>query len=202
MLRTPWSSTCIVNGSCARRVPKKPRPTRAGASGVRSALGVALRISAAVRPADAVEILTEANATLEGSEARYERALTLIELGAVLRRRRERRAAREPLAAALEEAHRCGAAPLSERAMVELRAAGGRPRRVMRSGVDAMTPSEGRVAALARDGLTNVQIAQELFITPKTVEAHLGHAYRKLDISSRKQLAEALAADGDRVPSG
>ena len=173
-------------------------------SQVPSALGVALRTSAAVRPGDAIELLTEAVTVLEGSEARHEWAVTLIELGATLRRQRKRREAREPLRAALEEAHVCGARPLVERALVELRAAGGRPRRVMRTGVDALTASERRVAALAAQGLSNAEIAHELFVTPKTVEAHLAHTYRKLDISSRKQLPAALAPgeDGDAALPG
>ncbi|MFN8152620.1 MAG: helix-turn-helix transcriptional regulator [Solirubrobacterales bacterium] len=55
-----------------------------------------------------------------------------------------------------------------------------------------MTASERRVADLAAAGQTNKQIAQELFVTPKTVEVHLSNAYRKLDISGRRELAGAL----------
>lgn len=171
-------------------------------SHVPSVLGVALRTAAAVRTDDAVELLSDATAALEDSEARFERALTLVELGAALRRRRERKAAREPLRAGLDEAHRCGAVALVERALTELRAAGARPRSIVRTGADALTPSERRVAKLAADGLTNLEIARELFVTPKTVEAHLAHTYRKLDITSRKELQATLAhtADGERAP--
>jgi DNA-binding CsgD family transcriptional regulator len=63
----------------------------------------------------------------------------------------------------------------------------------MRTGVDALTPSERRVAELAADNLTNKEIAQALYVTPKTVEVHLSSAYRKLEISSRGELARALA---------
>jgi DNA-binding NarL/FixJ family response regulator len=55
-----------------------------------------------------------------------------------------------------------------------------------------LTPSEERVARLAADGMTNREVAQELFVTPKTVEVHLSNAYRKLEIRSRRQLAGAL----------
>jgi DNA-binding NarL/FixJ family response regulator len=82
--------------------------------------------------------------------------------------------------------------PLAERAYEELRAAGVRPRTVLRTGFDSLTPSEMRVAQLAASGKTNREIAQELYVTPKTVEFHLGQTYRKLDISSRKKLAAAL----------
>jgi DNA-binding NarL/FixJ family response regulator len=58
-----------------------------------------------------------------------------------------------------------------------------------------LTPSERRVADLAADGLSNRDIAQTLFVTPKTVEVHLTSAYRKLDIATRQQLADALAGD-------
>jgi DNA-binding CsgD family transcriptional regulator len=63
----------------------------------------------------------------------------------------------------------------------------------MRSGVESLTPSELRVASMAANGLSNPQIAQSLFVTRKTVEAHLGHIYRKLDVRSRDELGRALA---------
>ncbi|MDQ3768080.1 MAG: helix-turn-helix transcriptional regulator, partial [Actinomycetota bacterium] len=71
-------------------------------------------------------------------------------------------------------------------------ATGARPRRAMRRGLEALTPSERRVAGLAAGGRTNREIAQALFVTPKTVEVHLSHAYRKLGVNSRSQLTGAL----------
>ena len=62
------------------------------------------------------------------------------------------------------------------------------------SGVEALTPSERRVAVLAAEGHTNRDIAQTLFLTVKTVETHLSNAYRKLDIRSRRELAAALSS--------
>jgi DNA-binding CsgD family transcriptional regulator len=79
-----------------------------------------------------------------------------------------------------------------ERAREELAATGARPRRIMLVGVDALTASERRVAQLAADGLTNVAIAQALFVTQKTVESHLRSSYQKLAIGSRKELDIAL----------
>jgi DNA-binding CsgD family transcriptional regulator len=92
----------------------------------------------------------------------------------------------------MEVAHGCGATALVERAGHELRAAGARPRSVMRSGIDALTPSERRVAALASRGLANTEIAQALFVTTRTVETHLSGAYRKLGITSRSALPDSL----------
>lgn len=78
-----------------------------------------------------------------------------------------------------------------------MRATGARPRRLVYSGVDALTASELRVARLAAAGQSNPEIAQSLFVTRKTVEAHLSNVYSKLDITSRRQLSAALAG-----PSG
>ena len=83
-------------------------------------------------------------------------------------------------------------ARIRRRAIEELRATGARPRKILYSGVDALTPSERRVATMAADGMTNREIAQALFVTPKTVEVHLSHSYSKLEISSRKELPRAL----------
>jgi DNA-binding NarL/FixJ family response regulator len=62
----------------------------------------------------------------------------------------------------------------------------------MLTGVEALTPSERRVAEMAASGTTNRGIAQALFVTLRTVEIHLTHTYQKLDIRSRDQLADAL----------
>ena len=65
----------------------------------------------------------------------------------------------------------------------------------MVTGRDALTPSEQRIAELAERGQSNRDIAQELFVTPKTVENHLGRIYKKLAINSREQLPSAFTAD-------
>jgi DNA-binding NarL/FixJ family response regulator len=74
----------------------------------------------------------------------------------------------------------------------ELRGTGARPRRIALRGVESLTPSERRVAEMASKGPTNREIAQALFVTPRTVELHLTNTFRKLEISSRSQLAAAL----------
>ncbi len=75
-------------------------------------------------------------------------------------------------------------------------AAGARPRRVTGRPADRLTPSERRVAGMAADGMSNKAIAQALFVTVDTVETHLRHAYRKLGIHSRSQLAGRLDHEG------
>jgi DNA-binding CsgD family transcriptional regulator len=165
----------------------------AGAWGAPRAIGVALRVRAlAEGGGEGIETLRESLAVLERSSARLERARTVVELGAALRRDNRRADARELLAQGLELAIRTGARPLVERAHVELAATGARPRRLLLSGVESLTASERRVARFAADGLTNKDIAQALFVTTKTVEVHLSNVYRKLGIGSRTQLPEAL----------
>ena len=136
--------------------------------------------------------LRDAVALLEGSTMRAEHARALAALGRSLRLDRRPADAREPLRDALAVAARCGADALAAEIRTELGAAGARPRTEALSGPDSLTPSERRVAALAAEGSTNRDIAQALFVTPKTVEVHLSAAYRKLGIASRRGLAQAL----------
>jgi DNA-binding CsgD family transcriptional regulator len=162
-------------------------------------IGVALRACAALAPASEREaLLSEAAATLERSPASLELAHTLVDLGAHHRRAGHRTKAREHLLRGLELAHRCRADPLLVRAREELLAAGARPRRPWLTGIDALTPSELRVARLASRGRSNQEVAQALFITTQTVKGHLSSVYRKLGISSRRELDAALtqAPDG------
>jgi ATP/maltotriose-dependent transcriptional regulator MalT len=137
-------------------------------------------------------LLREAAATLRRSPARLEHARALTDLGAALRRANRRAEAREPLREALEMARRGGALAIARRAHEELEATGQKLRRFVAIGVESLTPSERRIAEMAATGLTNRQIAQELFLTVKTIETHLHAAYEKLDIPSRRELPNAL----------
>jgi DNA-binding CsgD family transcriptional regulator len=160
-------------------------------------LAMALRGAAAVEGGDtAIEHLREAARILESGPRRLEYAITLADLGAALRRANQRAEARDHLREALDIAHRCGATVLAERAREELLATGARPRKNILSGIDALTASERRVADLAAQGLTNKQIAQALFVSPRTVATHLEHTYSKLDIKARQDLAAKLAVAG------
>jgi DNA-binding CsgD family transcriptional regulator len=166
--------------------------------GAPRALGIALRTAGLARGGpEGLALLRESVAALDRSPALLERARSLAELGAALRRSGERAAAREPLAQALELAALCGARPLAARARDELIAAGARPRRPWRTGVNALTPSELRIARLAADGRSNREIAGELYVTLKAVEGHLAHAYAKLGIGGRDQLPRALGSRKD-----
>ncbi len=170
--------------------------------GAPRALGVALRVAGLAQGGErGRELLAESVAVLGDSPALLERAHSLAALGAALRRAGRRASAREPLAEALDLAARCGARPLAARAREDLRATGARPRRQLRTGVEALTPSELRVVRLAAAGRTNREIAHELYVTLKTVEGHLSRAYTKLAVEGRPQLAQVLEGEKSRVPT-
>ncbi len=141
---------------------------------------------------DAEQLLRETAALLERTVAPLEQARVLSDLGDLLRREGRRTDAREPLRQALDLAHRCGAIRLAGEIDGRLRAAGGRPRRPYVSGAEALTPAERRVAVRAATGRSNREIAQALFITLNTVETHLRHVYRKLEITNRADIAARL----------
>lgn len=168
----------------------------AAAIGTPAGRGLALRSRA--RIADdreaAIALLRDAEGALRRSPCRLLHAEGLVELGMAIRRAGRRAEARPVLEQGLQAARRCGALRLAGRAHDELTVAGARPRRLQFSGADALTPSERRIAVLAASGRTNRAIAQELYVTPKTVENQLGRVYRKLGIASRSELADALGS--------
>ena len=163
---------------------------RRGLAGAEARLLVAR--ARAVAAGERLACLEEAVAVARRSPSRLVLAEALGELGEARRRAGERVAARSALREARELAHACGATGLEARAHEELLVAGARPHRIAQSGVDALTAAERRVADLAARGLRNREIAEALFVTVKTVEVHLGHAYGKLGIRGRSQLADAL----------
>ena len=190
----PWRSLlagAMPETAEARRLAEEEL-VRARRCGAARALGIAL--CAAARTGGGSGLLREAVAVLDGSGARLELARALAQLGIALRHSGRPLDAREPLRRALDLAHRCGATPLEELALAELRAAGARPRRRLASGAGALTPSERRIAELAAAGHKNREIAAALYLTLTTVEYHLRHSYRKLGIASRTSLGPALAA--------
>jgi DNA-binding CsgD family transcriptional regulator len=143
-----------------------------------------------------IELLERAVALGERYPPRLETTCAQLSLGSALRRAKKRAAAREPLRRAFEFAQANGAAALAQRAQGELAASGVRSVRMLMRGIDALTPSENRVAELAAQGKTTRQIADTLVVAPKTVEFHLRHIYRKLDVNSRSQLTKLLADSG------
>jgi DNA-binding CsgD family transcriptional regulator len=168
----------------------------ARANGLARPQAIALRAAGMLDATGAgIDQLRESVSLLEASEDRLQHARSCVELGAALRRRHRRAEAREQLATGIRLARRCGAERLEARAGDELRAAGGRVRRPASTGVDALTASELRVAALAAERRTSPEIAQELYVSLKTVETHLSHVYAKLGLAgqgSRSRLAKAL----------
>jgi DNA-binding CsgD family transcriptional regulator len=140
--------------------------------------------------------VTEAAALLADAVAQHERAAdsfgrgrALLALGGVRRRRRQKRAAREVLAAALDGFEQLGAVTWIERARAELGRIGGRTREV------GLTAAERRVVALVAEGRTNREVAAALFLGERTVETHLSHAYAKLGVRSRAELARTFRPD-------
>ena len=162
-------------------------------TGLPRTLGTATRVAGLVAPrSQRTPLLREAVGLLAQTGARLESAKALLELGAALRREGHRVEARDHLRQALELAHRAAAAPLAARARKELLAAGGRPRKPVFTGVEALTASELRVARLPANGLTNRESAESLYVTQRTVETHLRHAFQKLDIGRRDDLPAEL----------
>ena len=144
--------------------------------GGRRALGVALRVAGLARGGkDGLAMLAKSVAVLSKSPAALERARSLVEWGAALRRAGKRRDGCQALSKGLDLAARSGARPLIAYTRQELRIAGVRPRRNWISGVEALTPSELRVVRLAREGRSNRQIAQSC-IYPSRPSRVISHA--------------------------
>jgi DNA-binding CsgD family transcriptional regulator len=197
----PWrslasaASLALGNREEARRLAEE-EVALASAFGAPGAHGRALGALAATADGpEAIELREEAVRVLESSQAALDRGRALIDLGSTHRRAGRRRDAREPLKLGLDLAGRCGARALAQRAREELVAVGARPRRDAATGREALTVRESQVAGLAAQGMSNREIAEALFVTVKTVEWHLKHAYRKLDVGSRRELGTALRSD-------
>src|SRR5438094_13208 len=130
----------------------------------------------------------------------FERARTELCYGERLRRARRRAEARDQLHAALQTFERLGAEPWADRARNELRATGETVRRG-RSASDELTLQEVQVALKVAEGATNREAAAALFLSPKTIEAHLSRIYSKLRIRSRTELAHRFAQESSMGPA-
>jgi DNA-binding CsgD family transcriptional regulator len=144
---------------------------------------------------DGIERLAEAVRLGADQPMRLTYISALIALGAALRRANQRAAARDPLGQAIALSRRAGATALALQAETELAITGSRRRSDSLWGPEALTPSERRVAELAIEGLTTREMAESLFVTPKTVEFHLRHIYQKLGVNSRDKLSDALGIE-------
>jgi DNA-binding NarL/FixJ family response regulator len=149
---------------------------------------------------EAIELLEQAVAVLADSPAQLEHVRALVDLGTALARSGRREAASEVLRRALDLAARGGMQRLARLSREELHACGARPRRTAVTGVESLTAAEHRIAVLAARGQSNPEIAQQLFVTRRTVETHLTHVFQKLCITTRAELPAQLASVGVRVP--
>jgi DNA-binding NarL/FixJ family response regulator len=129
-----------------------------------------------------------------GTSAALESVRARLELGSALAYMGRRTEARDALRPALADADEIGAVLLAQRARRELVATGLRPRRAALEGTGALTPRQRQVCELAGAGKGNRAIAQELFLSIKTVETHLAAGFRKLGVTTRAELALQLAS--------
>ncbi|MFE2065890.1 AAA family ATPase [Streptomyces sp. NPDC059467] len=138
---------------------------------------------------ESVELLGQGSLALEQARSR-------LLFGEWLRRCKRRSDARKQLRAAYESFDAFGAVPYAERARIELLATGETARRRTEETRFDLTPRERQVASMAASGLTNGEIATRLFVTASTVEFHLNKVFRKLGITSRKQIPHAIGEPG------
>jgi DNA-binding CsgD family transcriptional regulator len=167
--------------------------TMTGASGTNWALGVEARSRALISHDDVAESLyREAIDRLSRTRVRTELARARLLYGEWLRRQDRRLDARQQLGAAHEMFTAMGAEAFADRAHRELVAAGEKPRKRALAPTGELTAREAQVAHLARDGLSNPEIGARLFLSPRTIEYHLGNVFAKLGITSRHELGRAL----------
>jgi ATP/maltotriose-dependent transcriptional regulator MalT len=170
--------------------------------GARNAILTASHAAAVAEPDDArrAELCEAALARISTQCSVLVLSRMRLELGHALTRLGRRVHARHSLQLALADADRTGATLLAERARRELVATGLRPRRAQTEGVASLTPRQRQVCELAASGATNRAIAQQLFLSVKTVETHLAGAYEKLGVETRDALVDALQAPADPRP--
>jgi DNA-binding CsgD family transcriptional regulator/tetratricopeptide (TPR) repeat protein len=159
-------------------------------------LGVTERCHGLLSPAAAVDgHFTRALTLLEPVSA-FEAARTRLSWGVSLRRRRRRGQARQLLDNAFETFARLGAASWARQAEIELEASGAAVRRAIPTPASQLTAREFQICALVAEGATNPEIAAKLFLSRKTVEAHLGRIFAKLGVRSRTELTRLIVQNG------
>ena len=157
------------------------------------ALGVSARCRALVTAGETAEgLYREAIAHLEKTALKVELARAQLLYGEWLRRERRRTDAREYLRTAHSGFETMGLAGFADRARRELQAAGGTARKRAVPTRTELTAQEAQIARMARDGLSNPEIATRLFISARTVQYHLRKVFSKLEIASRSQLDQVL----------
>jgi DNA-binding CsgD family transcriptional regulator len=152
-------------------------------------LSVLARCRALVGDGDMYEQFEEALAP-DATVSPFQQARTELLFGEWLRRERRRREARRHLRRAADLFRQVGAPPWEERAAAELRATGETSRRRDPSTLDQLTPQELQIAGLVAEGMTNRQIAAQLFLSPRTIDYHLRKVFSKLGVASRTELVQ------------
>jgi DNA-binding CsgD family transcriptional regulator len=207
LLFSTWAAAELVEAATRSGVPERAagalhrlsESTRA--SGSDWALGIEARSRALVSEGDAAERLhREALSRLARTRLRVELARAHLLYGEWLRRENRRTHAREQLRTAHRMFVGMGADGFAERAARELRATGERVRKRMTGTLVLLTARETQITRLAGDGLSNSEIAAQLFMSPRTVEYHLHKVFTKLDIKSRNQLHGVLASHRKAEP--
>ena len=168
----------------------------ANLAGLSSRLALVVSASAAMAaPDDRAPALFQSALALPGIERwQWDLARVRLAYGERLRRRRAMTDARVQLNAALQIFERLGARPWAERTTAELRATGQTKPRAGDNVLDRLTPQEFEIVSLAASGLTNKQIGERLFLSPRTVGGHLHRAFPKLAVATRASLRDALAS--------
>ena len=176
---------------------------RTSASGTEWALGIEARSRALLSEGETAERLyREAIERLARTQIRVWLARAHLVYGEWLRRENRRADAREQLHAAHEMFATIGMEAFAERARGELLATGEKVRKRTVETRDDLTAQEWQIARLARDGLSNPEIAARLFLSPRTVEWHLRNVFNKLDIRSRRALVSALPGSASETVLG
>jgi len=179
------------------------RDARVGELSPRLALTLAGATAMAAADADHPDLFERALATPDAGRWPFDLARIQLAYGERLRRTQSPAQARTHLSAAIDAFEHLGARPWAERAGNELRATGIRRQRRDPSADASLTAQQRQIAQLAAAGLSNKQIAERLFISPRTVGYHLHQIFPKLGVSSRAALRDALAeADGDDRSAG
>ena len=200
----PWRSTAALAHLAlgqteeARRLAAEALQEAQRIGATRAVIRALRVLGLATAGPEGVELLALAVELGAAGPLRLEYIHALVDLGGRLRRTNRRADARAPLRRGLELAEQAGAPELVRRARTELLATRSRRDVLALSGPESLTASQRRVAELGAKGLTTREIAESLFVKPKTVEFHLRQIYRKLDITSRDQLGVALRDEEDR----
>jgi DNA-binding CsgD family transcriptional regulator len=196
-----WALVELIEAAVRSAVPERAVGALQRLSGITRACGTDWALGAEARSRALVSDGAAAENLYREAIERFGRTRLCVELGRAhlvygewLRRKRRRRDARDQLGSAHEIFDSIGAAAFAERARIELRASGGQARERAVEMRDPLTPQEALIARLAGDGASNPEIAAQLFISRATVAYHLRKVFTKLGISSRGQLAPALAA--------